>query len=103
VAIQLDRRPARTSASQGQQRSIVLAVKLAEIRYVARCTGATPVVMLDDVLSELDSQRRSWLLRLLTRDEAGAQVLVTTTERLQNVNGKARHFTIRSGTVTPDA
>lgn len=102
VVIALDGRPARTSASQGQQRSIVLAVKLAEIRYMGRCTGASPVVMLDDVLSELDAQRRSLLLSLLTRNAAGPQVLVTTTEPLHDLDGTARHFTIRSGTVTSD-
>lgn len=102
VAILLGGRPARASASQGQQRSIVLAVKLAEMRHVARCTSASPVVMLDDVLSELDHQRRDRLLTLLTVDDA-AQVLVTTTEPIYSPTlTPARHFRVVAGAVTQD-
>lgn len=102
ITITLSGRPARTSASQGQQRSIVLAVKLAEMRHVARCTGAAPVVMLDDVLSELDQQRRDRLLTLLTGDDA-AQVLVTTTEPLTTSTPMpAHHFRVVAGAVMQD-
>ena len=103
VDILLDGRPARASASQGQQRSIVLAWKLAEVRHVARSIGAPPVVMLDDVLSELDPGRRADLLTLLAAGDA-AQVLVTTTEPLPSLDGFAgvRRFTVEAGSVTPD-
>lgn len=103
VSIILGGRAART-ASQGQQRSIVLAIKLAEMRHVTHCTGASPVVMLDDVLSELDQNRRSQLLGLLTAS-GGAQVLVTTTEPLDNLDDAAatRYFTVVGGTVTEDS
>jgi len=100
IAITLDGRVARTAASQGQQRSIVLACKLAEMRYVAQSTGTAPVVMLDDVLSELDPERRSHLLALLATGAAG-QVLITTAEPLQGLDGfaGARRYTVQSGTV----
>lgn len=102
IAITLSGRSARTAASQGQQRSIVLALKLAEMRHVARCTGAAPVVMLDDVLSELDQQRRDRLLMLLTGEDA-AQVLITTTEPLMTAAfSPARHFRVVAGTVIPE-
>lgn len=102
VAMLLSGRQARTTASQGQQRSIVLAVKLAEMRHVARCTGAAPVVMLDDVLSELDHLRRERLLTLLTGEDA-AQVLVTTTEPLNTSTvSPARHFRVVAGAVMQD-
>ncbi|MFN2581176.1 MAG: DNA replication/repair protein RecF [Candidatus Dormibacteria bacterium] len=101
IDIVLDGRPARSSGSQGQQRSIVLACKLAEMRHLTRCAGMTPVVMLDDVLSELDRRRRSDLLALLARD--AGQVLVTTTEALPDVDAfsSMRTFSVTSGTVTP--
>ena len=104
VEILLGGRPGRTAASQGQQRSIVLACKLAEMRYVARCTGMAPVVMLDDVLSELDRRRRSDLLALLAGGDGG-QVLVTTTEPLIDLDAfpSVRHFTVESGAVTQAA
>ncbi len=58
----LDGRLARTYASQGQQRSCVLAVKLAEGEYARERTGDYPVYLFDDVLSELDSGRRGYVL-----------------------------------------
>jgi len=102
VAFDLDGRPARGTASQGQQRSIVLACKLAEVRYLQDSAGVAPVILLDDVLSELDPERRRHLLGLLA---AGShQVLVTTTEPLTEVADFAEvlHFTVRGGVVTRD-
>src|SRR5207253_519641 len=58
VDILLDERPARAAASQGQQRSLVLACKLAEVRHLTAVLGMAPVLLLDDVLSELDARRR---------------------------------------------
>lgn len=100
ISVKVDGRSARTAASQGQQRSVVLALKLAEMRLVQERTGATPVVMLDDVLSELDRTRRALLLDSLT-DGGGAQVLITTAEPLVELAGASgvRHFTVVSGTV----
>ena len=102
VAFDLDGRAARGTASQGQQRSIVLACKLAEVRYLQDTAGVAPVILLDDVLSELDPERRGRLLALLA--EGRHQVLVTTTEPLTEVAGFADvlHFTVRSGVVTQD-
>ena len=104
VELLLAGRPGRTAASQGQQRSIVLACKLAEMRYVAGSTGMAPVVMLDDVLSELDRRRRSDLLALLAGGDGG-QVLVTTAETLVGLDAFAsvRHFTVDGGAVMRSA
>ena len=52
----------RTFGSQGQQRTAALSVKMAEIELIRQKTGDTPVLLLDDVLSELDSGRQTWLL-----------------------------------------
>jgi DNA replication and repair protein RecF len=78
LELELDGRPARTAASQGQQRSIVLAVKLAEVQHIAERTGVMPVLLLDDVLSELDPARRRDLVDGLA--DAGLQVLITSSE-----------------------
>ncbi len=67
---------ARAFASQGQQRSLVLAVKLAQVELVAELSGQYPLFLLDDVMSELDAGRRSRLLGLVG---AGVQTIVTTT------------------------
>lgn len=64
--------------SRGQQRLAVVATKLAELRQMVRATGERPVLLLDDVLSELDQQHRDRLLFAI--GAADAQVLVTATE-----------------------
>lgn len=66
--------PARTHASQGEQRTLALALRLAGHRLVAERTGSTPVLVLDDVLSELDPRRSTALLRHLPP----GQVVLTT-------------------------
>jgi DNA replication and repair protein RecF len=73
-------RPARQFASQGQQRSIVLALKVAEVRQHLTLGGETPLLMLDDVLSELDRDHRAGLIQLLSEEMAVEQTLITSTE-----------------------
>jgi DNA replication and repair protein RecF len=79
--ISLDGRPVSTHASQGQQRTILLALKLAELRYLAAGTDCTPILLLDDVLSELDAARRTAFLHLATT-ELGVQTLITSADPL---------------------
>lgn len=76
IAIRLNEREAKAYASQGQQRSLALAMKLAEGEMAKRVGGEYPVFLLDDVLSELDGQRRTFILQALT----GRQIIVTSCE-----------------------
>lgn len=75
LEVALNAMPARTHASQGEQRSVALAVRLAVHGLVTERVGSAPVLLLDDVFSELDSQRAAALLALLP---AGQAVLTTT-------------------------
>ncbi|MDQ3855047.1 MAG: DNA replication and repair protein RecF, partial [Chloroflexota bacterium] len=68
----------RTYGSRGQQRSVILAVKLAEVELMHQATGETPLLLLDDVVSELDPERRRYLLQGVL--ERRQQVLVTATD-----------------------
>jgi DNA replication and repair protein RecF len=77
IRILLQGQEARAYSSQGQQRTAVVSLKLAEAALVARRTGERPVLLLDDVLSELDVERRSALLRQVA--DAG-QVIITSVE-----------------------
>jgi DNA replication and repair protein RecF len=77
VEVWLDDHEARLFASQGQQRSAVLSLKLAELQYLAEVTGEQPVLLLDDVMSELDPARRE---RLLAALEPGPQALITAAD-----------------------
>jgi len=78
--ILLGGRPARQFASQGQQRSVVLALKVAEVRHHLSEAGGAPLLLLDDVLSELDLERRRGLIELLSDELAVEQTLITSTE-----------------------
>jgi len=64
--------------SRGQQRTTALALKLAEVDLMKRETGEYPVLLLDDVLSELDEHRRHFLVHTL--EDGVEQVIVTTTD-----------------------
>ena len=68
---------ARSFASQGQQRTAVVSLKLAEANLIEGRTGERPVLLLDDVLSELDSERRAALLGEVAE---GGQVIITSVE-----------------------
>lgn len=73
------RETARTFGSQGQHRTIVLALKLAELEFIREGTGFSPLFLLDDVLSELDVKRRAYLLAYL--QGVSAQTVITATDK----------------------
>jgi len=77
LELSLDGDGLRAFASQGQQRSAALALKLAELTILREETGEMPVLLLDDVFSELDAGRRACLLSNM----GGAQVFITCTDR----------------------
>lgn len=77
VDLTLDGHPARSFASQGQQRAMVLSVKSAEVEVVQRRSGHVPLLLLDDVSSELDATRSAYLFGRLRA--GGGQVILTTT------------------------
>ena len=66
-----------TYASRGQARTVALALRLAEAAYLSELRGDGPIVLLDDVLSELDGRRRAQVLR---RASGYEQVIITTTD-----------------------
>jgi DNA replication and repair protein RecF len=87
--------PARTHASQGEQRTLALALRLAAHRLVAERTGSVPVLVLDDVLSELDPGRATALLTHLPP----GQVVITTAGVLPTDAHPDRVLRIRDGAV----
>lgn len=64
-------------ASQGQQRTIVLALKLSELDIITEKTGDTPILLLDDVLAELDDIRQNYLLKSINKD---TQTIITSVD-----------------------
>lgn len=85
--------PARTHASQGEQRTLALSLRLAGHRLVAERTGSTPLLVLDDVLSELDASRAASLLYHLP----DGQVVITTAGDLPAAAAGARVIRLRHG------
>ena len=91
---------AKMYASQGQQRSIVLSLKLAEINYLKSKTGTYPVLLLDDVLSELDKNRQ---LKLLDAINENVQTFITTpsiSDIKEDLLKKAKVFKIEDGNIS---
>ena len=91
---------AKMYASQGQQRSIVLSLKLAEINYLKDKTGTYPVLLLDDVLSELDKNRQ---LKLLDAINENVQTFITTpsiSDIKEDLLKKAKVFKIENGNIS---
>ena len=83
----INEKEAKYYASQGQQRSVALAIKMGEVKLIEDDTGQTPVLLLDDVLSELDENRRGYVLKNIDN----IQVIITCTEKdffgnMKNIN-----------------
>ena len=97
LVLTLDGIPARTHASQGEQRTLALALRLAAHRLVAERTGSTPVLVLDDVLSELDPRRATALLEHLP----SGQVVITTANPLPEAARPDRVLHIEAGARDP--
>ena len=94
IAVEIDGNPAKNYASQGQTRTAALALKLAARDIFSQDTGEWPVLLLDDVLSELDARRQEFVLNRIS----SGQVFITCCEeeKLANLReGKA--FRIRNG------
>jgi DNA replication and repair protein RecF len=90
--------------SRGQQRTAVLALKLAEVSWMETQTGDRPILLLDDILSELDTQRRQYVLE--TVQTGAEQILITTTDLhlfndLEQLSKQAALFRVVAGQVIP--
>ncbi len=78
LQISFNGKSARLFASQGQQRSLVLCLKLAEMEIILKEKGEYPILLLDDVLSELDGMRRQYLMDYIT--SSPKQTIITLTD-----------------------
>jgi DNA replication and repair protein RecF len=101
----LDGRPADLHASQGQTRALVLSLKIAEIQYLHELLGDPPVLLLDDVSSELDREKNAALFAFLR--DSPSQVFITTTDpsyiHLGGERKDRKDYTVRDGGIVPVA
>lgn len=80
LVLLLDDKPASVYGSEGQKRTIALAMKMAQTEYVTALTGSPPILLIDDVMGELDNKRRAGFLPLLElARKSGGQVFLTCT------------------------
>lgn len=98
LALSINGLPSRTHASQGEQRTLTLALRLAAHRLVTERTGTAPVLVLDDVLSELDDGRATALLDHLP----AGQIVITTASELPEAARADRIIRVEAGTVVDD-
>ena len=77
IEIKINKKTAKSFASQGQQRSVVLAIKLAEGEVIKEIFGEYPVFIFDDVMSELDEKRRKYILENIKEK----QIIITSCEK----------------------
>ena len=99
LIIKINDKECKYFASQGQQRSAILALKLAEIEIIKDEIGEYPVLLLDDVLSELDNKRKSYLIEHIE----GIQTIITTTDdtdlNILTENFDKKNFYINQGKI----
>ena len=79
ILFEINNSDATKFSSQGQQRTLILALKLAELEILQDKTGEPPVLLLDDVLAELDDLRQNFLLKSI---EGGVQTILTSVDTL---------------------
>jgi DNA replication and repair protein RecF len=102
LQIQMNQRwELRVYGSQGQQRTAALALKLAMVDLIEKTQGKAPLLLLDDVFSEFDSDRKQELLRLLT---VGTQTVISTTELKTTaaLAGPLKLFSVASGVISAE-
>ncbi len=99
LQVELGQHNARLFASQGQIRALVLALKIAQIRLIQARNRYTPILLLDDVSSELDRSRNRFLFDYLAQHQG--QVFITTTHRgYIELRDHVTCFKVANGAVT---
>ncbi len=98
ILFTIDGRDLKIYGSQGQHRSVVLCLKLAQTEAIYSVKKTYPVILLDDIMSELDKNRRDYFAGKIQNK----QVIITCTDR-DETQTDARYFYVKSGTVHPEA
>lgn len=102
----LDERSAAQFGSEGQKRTLAIALKMAQAEYLTGLHGAPPVLLIDDIMGELDAKRRSGLLPLLDQaQQSRGQVFMTATEENwpQDLGRRAQRWRVQGGGLMREA
>jgi DNA replication and repair protein RecF len=107
LIFELSGRPIKRFGSQGQQKSLVVALKLAQFEFIYKIKGFKPVLLLDDVFDKLDRWRIERLMQLVSDDRFG-QIIITDTNKeridlvFSSINADLQIITIDNGEITSD-
>lgn len=102
LVMQLNGFPIKKEGSQGQNKSYLVSLKLAQFDFLRRKGGETPLLLLDDIFDKLDSYRVEQIIALVSGDNFG-QIFITDVNRehidsiLENVNGEYKLFEVKKG------
>ena len=102
VQLLLNDKPAAKFASEGQKRTLAIALKIAQAEYLSGIHGSPPILLIDDVMGELDVKRRAGFLPLLERaHHARSQVFMTCTEENwpRELGRDLQRWEVRSGSI----
>lgn len=105
IELLMDGRPMRRCASQGQQKSFLIALKMAQYRVMCRNSEIRPILLFDDLFDKLDAVRVAALIRMVLEGDFG-QIFITDTdeERLRGIVGgitdQGRFFNVKGGVIT---
>lgn len=106
LEMQLEGYPLKREGSQGQSKTYLIALKLAQFDFLKKTGGSTPLLLLDDIFDKLDASRVEQIIRLVGSDNFG-QIFMTDTNRehledmLPEINKQYRSFHVQNGTITP--
>ena len=90
--------------SQGQQKSFIIALKLAQYEYLKNKTSIKPLLLLDDIFEKLDNNRLAIILNMIGEDNFG-QIFISDTDKkrleemFKNLQAKIKYFEINNGTL----
>jgi DNA replication and repair protein RecF len=99
--------PIKTTGSQGQQKTYLVALKLAKFDYISRINGFNPIMLLDDIFDKFDSHRVKKIIELVAHDSFG-QIFITDTSRdrirmvLEDMETDYKVFSVADGRVTEE-
>jgi len=102
VQLLLNDRSAAQFGSEGQKRTLAIALKMAQAEYLSGIHGSPPILLIDDVMGELDAKRRAGFLPLLESTHKGrGQVLLTCTEENwpRELGGHLQRWDVKAGTL----
>ena len=100
VQISLNAKVAAHFGSEGQKRTVAIALKMAQAEYLLRLHGTSPILLIDDIMGELDLKRRNGFLPLLEQARQG-QVFMTATEEnwARDFAGETHRWQVKEGSL----